>query len=104
MTVMADRVLEAPAGIKSACDQYILAHFHIAMVNGVFCTGNDLSFGEKLRQIRETAGQPVFERAIRRVSLMSGGLTSRVMSLLLKGHLYGLLGIVYIFRAWQKRR
>lgn len=104
MTVMADRVLEATAGIQCACDQYILAHFHIAMVNGVFCTGNDISFGGKLQQIRDTARQPVFEAAIRRVSLTSGGLTSRVMSLLLKEHLYGLLGIVYTLRAWQKRR
>ena len=104
MVVMARRVSEASEDIQRACDQYILAHFHIAMVNGVFCMGSDTSFGKKIRLIRETAGQPVFETAIRKVSLMSGNWTSRVMSLLLKGHLYGLLGIVYTLRVWQKRR
>ena len=104
MTVMTERMSGESEAIQCACDQYILAHFHIAMVNGVFCTGNDVFCGEKVRRIRDTAGHPVFKKAIRRVSLKSGGWISRVTGLLLKGHLYGLLGVVYTLRVWQKRK
>lgn len=104
MTVMEDRMSEESEDIQRACDEYILAHFHIAMVNGVFCAAGEKSFRDKVQQIRSAADQPVFKKAIQRVSLMSGGWISRVMGLLLKVHLYGVLGVIYTFRVRQKRK
>lgn len=104
MQVMQKRLAEASSGIQSAGWQYTLTHFHIAMVNGVFCPGNNKSFLKKVGQVRQTARHPVFQKAIRYVSLTSCGWIERVTGWLLKGHLYGLLGVVYTIRAWQKRR
>ena len=88
---------------QQAGQQYILAHFHIAMVNSVFSTDHSGSFSNKVGIIKQTARKTVFRKAIRGVSLKSGGMVSRVTAFLLKGHLYGLLGLVYAFRGWQKR-
>ena len=45
-----------------------------------------------------------FKKAIRRVSLKSGGWISRVTGLLLKGHLYGLLGVVYTLSLAEEKK
>ena len=37
------------------------------------------------------------------VKVNSGGMVATVTSALLKGHLYGVLGIIYTMRSWQKR-
>ena len=37
------------------------------------------------------------------VKVNSGGMVATVTSALLKGHLYGVLGIIYTMRGWQKR-
>lgn len=104
MEVMTDRVSKETAVIQQACRQYILAHFHVAMVNGIFAGNDSDSFRDKVNEIRQTAKLPVFAEAIRQVSLTSGGWFFRGMGMLLKGHMYGLLGMAYSVRAWQKRR
>ncbi len=104
MTVTADRAAQMSERIQEACRQYILAHFHIAMVNGVFAAGNPDPFKDKIHRLKQTAIQPVFAEAVRRVSLGSGGWILRGMNLLLKGHMYGMLGLVYTFRVRQKKR
>lgn len=103
MRIMEKRLAGESAAVQQAGHQYILAHFHIAMVNGVFSTDHSGLFTNKVDKIRQTARKPVFRKAIREVSLKSGGMVSRVTVFLLKGHLYGLLGIVYTFRKWQKK-
>lgn len=104
MEVMTDRMSQEPDVIRQACRQYILAHFHIAMVNGVFAGNPSESFRAKVHKVRQTAGRPVFAEAICQAPLTSGGWLSRGMSLLLKGHMYGLMSIIYMVRVWQKKR
>ena len=104
MEVMTGRVSEEADALWQASRQYILAHFHIAMVNGIFAGNDSDSFFDKVNEIRRTAKRPVFAKAIRQVSLRNGGWFFRGMSLLLKGRMYGLLGTVYAVRAQQKRR
>ena len=103
MRIMEKRLAGESAAVQQAGQQYILAHFHIAMVNSVFSTDHSGSFSNKVGIIKQTARKTVFRKAIRGVSLKSGGMVSRVTAFLLKGHLYGLLGLVYAFRGWQKR-
>lgn len=103
MMVMKGRMVKESPAIQQACQQYILAHFHIAMVNGVFEADNSQSFRKKVNEIRCLAAKPVFADTIRQVKVNSGGMVATVTSLLLKGHLYGLLGMVYTLRGWQKR-
>lgn len=103
MRIMEKRLAGESVAVQQAGQQYILAHFHIAMVNSVFSTDHSGSFFNKVRKIKQTARKPVFRKAIREVSLKSGGMVARVTALLLKGHLYGLLGLMYAFRGWQKR-
>ena len=104
MEVMTDRISEEKDAIQQACRQYILVHFHIAMVNGIFAGNDTDSFFNKVSEIRQTAKRPVFAKAIRQVSLRSGGWITGGMNFLLKGHMYGALGLVYTFRVWQKKR
>lgn len=103
MRIMEKRLAGESAAVQQAGQQYILAHFHIAMVNSVFSTDYLGSFSNKVGMIKQTARKTVFRKAIRGVSLKSGGMVSRVTAFLLKGHLYGVLGLVYAFRGWQKR-
>ena len=72
MEVMTDRISEEKDVIQQACRQYILVHFHIAMVNGIFAGNDTDSFFNKVSEIRQTAKRPVFAKAIRQVSLRSG--------------------------------
>ena len=104
MEVMTDRISEEKDAIQQACRQYILVHFHIAMVNGIFAGNDTDSFFNKVSEIRQTGKRPVFAKAIRQVSLRSGGWIAGGMNFLLKGHMYGALGLVYTFRVWQKKR
>lgn len=57
---MTDRISEEKDAIQQACRQYILVHFHIAMVNGIFAGNDTDSFFNKVSEIRQTAKETCF--------------------------------------------
>lgn len=85
--------------IKRAYAKYIMMHFNIAMVTGVFANNINKSIKDKNKTLKETVLRPVFQDALKIIRIMECSSLRMVPILLIKLKCYRLAGLIYIIRA-----
>lgn len=104
MDITGKKIADESEKIKDAYYQYVLTHFHIAMVNEVFSTSHKVSFRKKRDILKHEAENPVFQVAIQKTRGNSQSKLNFMMGMLLKNKWYYLTSLVYEVRAVEKAK
>ncbi len=84
--------------ILNAYEEYVMTHFHIAMVNEVFCRKNKKAFSEKTAALKKAASLQVFREAINASSKEKEKNINSIIGKMLTWKLYKIVGAIYAFR------
>lgn len=88
--------------VLNAYEEYVMTHFHIAMVNDVFSKKNKNSFSNKLDMLKKASDVKVFHEAINVMSNKKEKSINYLIGRMLKMRLYGIVGVIYFARAYSK--
>lgn len=88
--------------VLNAYEEYVMTHFHIAMVNDVFSKNNKNSFSNKLDMLKKASDAKVFHEAINVLSNKKEKSINYLIGRMLKMRLYGIVGVIYFARAYSK--
>lgn len=94
----------APELIQKALQKYILMHYNIAMVRGVFAKGNRKPFHNRIGTMKATANKPVFQEAIESTKLMDCCSLRMLPFLMIRLKLWYAVAAIYMIRAAQNYR
>ena len=101
MQISSKAVEDESKEIQNAFQKYILMHLNILMVREVFSLDNSASLSKKLDQEKEICEIPVFQNAIRSVSLSDCRSVRLLPSYLLKKHFYRIASRLFMARVKQ---
>lgn len=89
--------------IKNTYWQYVLTHFHVAMVNEVFSRQNPKRFVQKMIDMKKAAGIPIFQQAIQKTKKQKCSKANRILGICLRSKMYFAAALIYEIRARQKK-
>ena len=98
------KLIDEPESIRNAYWQYVLTHFHVAMVNETFSTANKESFLQKKLDMKKAAEMPIFREAIQKTRGQKQSRANRILGVLLRKKCYLCAAGIYEIRALQKSR
>lgn len=84
--------------VSNAYEEYVMTHFHIAMVNEVFCTKNKKFFLDKVDTLKKACNMRVFSEAIKASSKVKKININSIIGKMLNWKLYKTVGAIYVFR------
>lgn len=104
MEVTQKKLIDESEPIKNAYWQYVLTHFHVAMVNEVFSTANKRSLLQKNLDMKKAAMMPIFRKSIQKTKGQEQSKANRILGALLRKKCYLCAAGIYEARALQKGR
>ena len=84
--------------VLNAYEEYVMTHFHIAMVNEVFCKKNKKAFSQKIDALKKAGNMQVFREAINASSKVKESNVNHIIGKMLTWKLYKTVGTIYAFR------
>lgn len=90
--------------VKEAFSKYILMHFNIAMVRGVYDKNIKKNAKEKIGILKDTISRKIFSHSLRNIKFKECSSLRMIPIFLIKIKCYRLAGVVYSIRAKQNAK
>lgn len=103
MKITQERLSNESIKVNNAYWQYVLAHFHVAMVNEVFSKSNAKSFTQKKLDMKTASEIPIFQQAIQKTKSQKCSKVNSILGTFLRSKMYFSAALIYDIRAGQKK-
>lgn len=81
-------------------DKYILSHLIIILVREIFNIKNQLSYRQRLNQLKDLLKEPIFKNSLGRIDVKQCLSVYYLVIILLKYHCYHIAGILCMMKSW----
>ena len=104
LQVSAKRLITASAALQKAFAVYVMMHLNIIMVHETFASANEMTYNEKVNELKDILKEPLFKTALNEIKINECTEPRMVPILLLKLKLYYLVSFLFVLRAKQNEK